>query len=271
MTTPANLQFLRSLVRDRSAIVLNEDKDYLLETRLSSVAKDAGLATLDALVQRLRAGNARLLETTVIEAVTTNETYFFRDAHPFETLRTTVLPELIDRRSKERSLRIWCGASSSGQEPYTVAMLLRDLIPTIDTWNFEFIATDINESVVEQARQGIYKKHEVERGLPADMLSRHFDRNGTGWQVKADIRRLVTYKTLNLKSHWPLHGMFDLVFIRNVLIYFDVKDKHDILDRAKRLLAPDGALFLGGAETTVNLHEGYQPVQCGRTTYYKHR
>ena len=180
-----------------------------------------------------------------------------------------VLPELIDRRASSRSVRLWCGAASTGQEPYTILMTLFETIPDISQWKIEFVATDINHTVLDKARSGVYKQHEVNRGLPATLLIKYFDRVGTDWVVQERLRKLVDYKILNLAEAWPFKDSFDIIFMRNVLIYFDVEMKKYILQRARRLLAGDGVLFLGGAETTVNLDDNYENVRTGRSVFYR--
>lgn len=271
MTSAAALSYLRDFVRTRSAIVLTDDKDYLLESRLGPVANDAGSDGLDGLAEKLRQGRDTALATSVVEALTTNETYFFRDKHPFETLRTVVLPELIAARRPKKTLRIWCAAASTGQEPYTIAMIVAGLLGHQPDWEVEILATDINQTVLDRAAEGIYRQHEVNRGLPTPLLVRHFQRAGTNWQLKEAIRGMVTFQRLNLLDPWPVRGPLDIVFLRNVLIYFDREVKHDLLDRVHRLLPADGSLFLGGAETTINLHDGYQSLRSGPTTLYKTR
>lgn len=265
----AATDFVRSLVYERAAIVLGADKDYLVESRLVPVARSRGLESLDALAAELRKPGQHELIEEVVEALTTNETYFFRDQHPFEVLRRSVLPRLIEARAATRRLRFWCGAASTGQEPYSVVMTLLDVLPDVSQWNIEFIASDINHTVLDRARAGAYRQHEVERGLPAALLHRHFDRVGSQWVIKQRLRDLVDYRVVNLAEAWPLHGAFDVIFMRNVLIYFDVETKKRILNRSRRLLSPDGVLFLGGAETVVNLDDEYQHVREGRSVFYR--
>lgn len=265
----AATDYVRSLVYERAAIVLGADKDYLVESRLLPVARSHGLDGLDALAAQLRKPGQHDLIEEVIEALTTNETYFFRDQHPFEVLRTSVLPRLIEARASTRRLRFWCGAASTGQEPYSIAMTLLDVLPDASQWNIEFIASDINHTVLDKARAGAYKQHEVNRGLPAALLLRHFDRVGTQWVIKQQLRDLVDYRIVNLAESWALRGEFDIIFMRNVLIYFDVDTKKRILNRCRRLLSHDGVLFLGGAETVVNLDDEYQHVREGRSVFYR--
>jgi len=269
MTETNSMDFIRKFIYDRAAIVLGADKDYLVESRLLPIARKHGLEGVDGVAQQLRGGRARSLEDDVIEGLTTNETYFFRDQHPFEVLKTSVLPGLIESRSATRKLRMWCGAASTGQEPYSILMTLLEALPDAAQWDIEFVATDINHTVLDKARSGIYKQHEVNRGLPATLLVRYFDRAGTDWVIKQRLRDMVEFKIMNLAEAWPFREEFDIIFMRNVLIYFDVEMKKYILQRARRLLRDDGVLFLGGAETTINLDDKYENVREGRSVFYR--
>ena len=271
MTAAASLDYLRDFARSEASIVIDETKDYLLESRLSPVANDAGVEGLDGLAARLKRGGDRNLKVQVVEALTTNETYFFRDKHPFETLRHKILPEILEGRKATKRLRIWCGAASTGQEPYTLAMVLREAMPNLAQWTVEIIATDINQSVLDKAAEGIYRQHEVNRGLPAPMLIKYFERAGAHWRVKADVRKMVDYRQLNLFHPWPFHERFDIVFLRNVLIYFDVLAKKKVLTSTRKILRDDGVLFLGGAETTSGVDDSFASVREGRTVYYRIR
>ena len=268
-TNPESLKYLRDLVYRRSAIVVEADKDYLLESRLQPVARGAALESIDELVKKIRADERSALTSAVIEAMTTNETSFFRDAHPFEALRTKILPDMIAARASSRALRIWCAASSTGQEPYSIAMAIRESFPELASWNVQIIATDLNTAVLARARTGIFKQLEVNRGLPAPYLIKYFDRVGADWQINADIRKLVSFQELNLLDRWPLFAAQDVIFIRNVLIYFDIPTKRQLLGRVRQALRPDGYLVLGGAETTLNLDDGYVPVRVGPSVYYQ--
>jgi len=271
MTPSGTLDYLRGFILSESAIVLDPTKDYLIESRLGPVAKDAGLGDLEALAKQLRRGVDSDLRVRVVEALTTNETYFFRDQHPFETFRQTLLPRFLSARARQKSLRIWCAAASTGQEPYSLAMILSDCLHDAPSWCIEIVATDINRSVLDKAREGIYRQHEVNRGLPGAMLDKYFARNGSDWQICPAIRSMVRYEPLNLLNAWPFVGTFDVVFMRNVLIYFDVPTKQAILARTRRHLAHDGVLFLGGAETTVRIDDAYAPAREGSTVYYELR
>jgi len=273
-----SLRYLRDLVYRRSAIVVEPGKEYLLEARLLPLAKEeaaaGGAPSLDGLVRRLREHpESHPLHTRVVEAMTTNETSFFRDVHPFETLKNVVLPSLIKARASTRQLRIWCAAASTGQEPYSIALTIREHFPQLASWSVQIVATDINETVLARARSGTYKQLEVNRGMPAPLLIKYFDKTPHGdWQLKPDVRNLVSYQHLNLLEKWPMMGRHDIVFIRNVLIYFDLQTKRDILRRIRETcLKPDGALFLGGAETTMNLDDSFEVVRAPKTVFYMQR
>lgn len=266
-----SMAYLRDLVYRRSAIVLEDDKQYLIDSRLSPLARELGLGSIDELVGKLRVDASGVLVHRVIEAMTTNETLFFRDLHPFEALRTRLVPDLVTARAAQRSLRIWCGAASTGQEPYSIAMTLCESFPQLASWDVKIIATDLNSTVLERAREGKYRQLEVNRGLPAKLLVKYFERQGADWQLKPEIRNLVTFKELNLLDAWSHLGEHDIVFLRNVLIYFDVETKRRILGRIRRTLRKDGVLVLGGAETTTNLDDGYVPLRIGNGVYYQLR
>lgn len=269
MTDTISLEYIRKFVYDRAAIVIGADKDYLVESRLLPVARKHGVEGVDGVVQELKKFAAREIKDDVVEALTTNETYFFRDQHPFDVLKEVVLPEILEKRSGQRKLNLWCGASSTGQEPYSILMTLFEAVPDLAQWDVKFVATDINQTVLDKAASGVYKQHEVNRGLPASLLVKYFDRVGTDWVVQQRLRDKVEFKILNLAEAWPFRGSFDIIFMRNVLIYFDVEMKKHILQRARKLLTSDGVLFLGGAETTVNLDDNYKNVRSGRSVFYR--
>ncbi len=267
----SDFTFISDLVRKQAAIVLEPGKEYLVESRLAPLAQAEVQGTISDLVARLQSDRTGQLASKVVDAMTTNETLFFRDGHPFESLRTIALPELIATRSTERRLRIWCAASSSGQEPYTLAMVLKDVLSAHPGFQVELLATDVNEHMLTRTREGRYSQLEVNRGLPIAMLMQHFDRSGTQWEAKADLRSMITTQNLNLAAPLPRMGPFDLIFMRNVLIYFDNETKLKILTQARRLLRPDGYLFLGGAETTLNIDPGWDRVSLGPSTVYQAR
>jgi len=264
MTTSAeSFQYVCDLVRRRAAIVVEPGKEYLVDSRLAPIAKREGLESIDALVKKLRADDRGPLAGQVIEAMTTNETSFFRDIHPFEILRTKLLPEIIKARAATRTLRIWCAAASTGQEPYSIAMTIRHHFPELASWSVQITATDLNVAVLERARTGIYRQLEVNRGLPAAMLIKYFDRVDADWRIKAELRQMITFQELNLLDRWPLTSAPDIVFMRNILIYFDVETKRAILKRVRTTMRADGFLVLGGAETTINLDDQFVSLRAG--------
>lgn len=268
---PSQLNYLRTMVHRRAAIVIEPSKDYLIEARLAPVARDAGFESIGDLIGDLRAPptpRTISLEKRVIEAMTTNETFFFRDVHPFVALENAVIPELVRKRTS-RQLTIWSAACSTGQEPYSIAILLHDRFPELQTWTVRIVATDLAESILEYARRGRYRQVEVNRGLPLPLLTKYFDRDGSEFCLQQRIRQRVTFQVLNLIERWPTMPQLDVVFLRNVLIYFDVETKRSILKRVKQAMAPGGFLFLGGAETTLNLDDSFERVQEGNAVFYR--
>jgi chemotaxis protein methyltransferase CheR len=266
----ADFDYIRDVVRRHSAIVLETGKEYLVESRLIPLARQEGEASISSLVSRMRSDVSGRLTARVVDAMTTNETSFFRDVHPFDAFASTVLPALLERRAAQRTIDLWCGASSSGQEPYTIAMLLEEALAGRPGWKARLLATDLNAEMVERTRQGRYSQLEVNRGLPAPRLVRHFDRVGTEWQVKPSLRAVVQAQQLNLVAPWPPSlGPFDVVFLRNVLIYFDADTKRSVLRRIRGVLRPGGVLFLGSAETTLGLDDRFERVVMGRATAYR--
>jgi chemotaxis protein methyltransferase CheR len=261
-------EYLRKFVRERSGLVLSADKQYLVESRLLPVVRRAGLAGLAELVQRLRAPNSDGLAAQVVEAMTTNESFFFRDKIPFEHFRDTIIPELIAARASRRRIRIWCAAASTGQEPYSLAMSLREMGARISGWRIEIIATDISNEVLERARAGIYSQSEVQRGLPITLLLKYFTQIGDNWQIAAGIRAMVQFRPLNLIADFSHLGVFDVVFCRNVLLYFDQQTKSRVLGQVARRMDRDGGyLVLGAAETVVGLTDRFKPVAESRGLY----
>jgi chemotaxis protein methyltransferase CheR len=267
--TAQDFEFICRLVRDRSAVVLETGKEYLVEGRLTPLALQLELGSISALVGRLRAVPDNGLATRVVEAMVTTETSFFRDLHPFETLRTTILPELIRRRADEKRLDVWCAACSTGQEPYSLAILLREYFPSLAGWRVNILATDLSGEVLERAKEGRYSQIEVNRGLPAALMVRYFRQHGSMWELAEEIRRAVEIREMNLVPPWPALGRMDLVFLRNVMIYFDVDTKRSILGRVTRLLRPDGYLLLGSAETTFNLDDSLRRVESLKGGFYQ--
>jgi len=265
--TPLDYDYLRKLLRERSGLVLAADKQYLVESRLLPVARRAGLAGLPNLVQKLKEPNAEQLVIEVVEAMTTNESFFFRDKIPFEHFRDTIMPALQGARAAQRRIRIWCAASSTGQEPYSLAMCLKEMGSRVAGWRIEIIATDLSNEVLEKAKAGIYSQFEVQRGLPIQLLVKYFSQIGETWQIAPEIRAMVQYRSLNLLGDFAHLGLFDVVFCRNVLIYFDQETKSEVLDRIARATDRDGYLVLGAAETVIGLTESFKPVHDRRGLY----
>lgn len=265
----ADFDFVASLLHHQCALVLEPGKEYLIKSRLTPVAQKNGLATLDQLIQRLRDRRDPALVTAVVEAMVTTETSFFRDVHPFEALKKSVLPHLIELRRSQRQLNIWCGASSSGQEPYSLAILIREYFPELNNWRIRFSATDVSQEMLERSRVGRYSQLEVNRGLPTPLLLKWFRQDSAFWQIDQSIRSGITFSQLNLSQPWPAMPQWDLILLRNVMIYFDVSAKKEILGRTARVLARDGYLLLGGAETTLNLDDSYRRVENLRTGFYQ--
>ncbi|MCB1920678.1 MAG: protein-glutamate O-methyltransferase CheR [Candidatus Competibacteraceae bacterium] len=269
-TCASDFNYIRELVRRHSAIVLEADKDYLIETRLTPLARQAGFASLEALIAALRANSATsTLRNQVVEAITTHETSFFRDFHPFEALKTTVLPELLAKRSSS-NVTIWCAACSSGQEPFSIAMLVREHFPTLRN-RVRIIATDLSGAILARAKEGLYSQIEVNRGLPAVLLTRYFQRQGLQWRIRPEIRQMVEFRQNNLAESWPPIPPLDIVFMRNILIYFDLGTKKAILAKIRGVLKSSGYLFLGSSETTLNLDAAFEPISMGKSVCYKLR
>jgi chemotaxis protein methyltransferase CheR len=262
-------EYVRALLRERSGHILDADKAYLVETRLLPVARRHGLASVDDLVRRLQSRANEQLLSELVEAMTINETFFFRDGHPFEALRQSVLPELVRRRSAVRCLNIWSAACASGQEAYSLAILLRHDFPALAGWNIRLMASDLSTVMLERARRGRYSNLEVARGLAPELLRAYFEHQQHGWHIRDELRRMVEFHCINLSGPWPELPIFDLILLRNVLIYFDVPTRQDILRKVRRLLRPDGYLLLGGAETTHNLDDGFVPVSFGPSSFYQ--
>jgi chemotaxis protein methyltransferase CheR len=265
--TPHDYDYLRKSLKERSGLMLSADKQYLVESRLLPVARKAGLGNLSELVTALKRGHAAALMTAVVEAMTTNETFFFRDKTPFENFRSTVLPALMRARPNSRYIRIWCAAASTGQEPFSLAMSLKELGSVIDDWRIDILATDLSNEVLERARRGIYTQFEAQRGLPIALLIKYFKQVGDMWEIAPAIRAMVKYHQLNLLSDFSHIGMFDLIFCRNVLIYFDHETKVDLLDRLAGATFRDGYLVLGAAETIMGLTDTFKLVPETRGLY----
>jgi chemotaxis protein methyltransferase CheR len=267
--TAQEFTFISTLVRRDAAIVLEPGKEYLVEARLMPLARQAGASTVSEFVLRAQQRPEPEIQRRIVDALTTNETSFFRDGEPFTAMTTMVMPELLSRRASTRHLRVWSAACSSGQEPYTLAMQLQDHLP--GGWTYEILGTDISAEMLQRAEAGQYTQLEVNRGLPAASLVRHFERVGATWRVSQQLRRNVSFRRLNLAAPLPPLPPFDVIFLRNVLIYFDVETKRSVLQRVSAALKPDGWLFLGSAETTIGIDDRFERVVTGRTSAYRLR
>jgi len=258
--TPGGYEYLRGMLHEKSGLALTGDKQYLIESRLIPVARRHGHAGLDELVRAARNPGSEALRADIVEAMTTNETFFFRDKTPFEHFDNLILPALLKARSNRRRLRIWCAAASTGQEPYSLAMMLDQNAHKLAGWNIEILATDISIEVLEKAKAGLYTQFEVQRGLPINYLMKYFKQVGDMWQIAPTIRQKVKFAPFNLLADYAALGSFDVVFCRNVLIYFDTETKRDVLARMAGSLAPDGYLLLGAAETMLGVSERFEGV-----------
>jgi chemotaxis protein methyltransferase CheR len=256
-----------NLLKQRSGLVLTKDKAYLLESRLMPVARKWNMKGLDELAATVRSRKEEALLRDITEAMTTNESSFFRDQKPFELFRTLVLPQLLESRAARRQIRIWSAACSSGQEAYSLAMLLHDEAAKVAGWRIEIIGTDLSAEMVERAKSGIYTQFEVQRGLPIQMLVKHFRQNGDKWQISPQIRQMATFREFNLLGDLAPLGQFDVVFCRNVLIYFDQPTKSRVLEQVSRIMPADGLLYLGGAETVLGITERFRPLEGQRGLY----
>lgn len=263
----ADFDIYKDILKEKSGLVITPDKSYLLESRLAPIAKKWGCDSLETLALKLRGIPDKALITEIVEAMTTNETSFFRDMKPFDLFCDTVLPFIKTARVNQRKIRIWCAAASSGQEPYTLAILLKEASAQFPGWNFEIIATDISHDILAQAREGIYSQFEVQRGLPIMLLMKYFKQHGDRWQINEDLRKMIKYDYFNLLDPMSKLGKFDIIFCRNVLIYFDAPTKGTVLDNMAKQIENDGFLFLGGAETVMGITESFAPIPDKRGLY----
>lgn len=259
----------RDLLKEKSGLMVTQDKAYLLESRLPPIASKWDFPSLDTMTGHLRGVPDPKLIDDIVEAMTTNETSFFRDMRPFDTFRDVVMPYLLQARIHERKFRIWCAAASSGQEPYSLAMLLNSQKSQFSRWKIEMLATDISKDILEAAQRGLYSQFEVQRGLPVQMLLEHFKQIDDRWQISDEIKRMVQFKQFNLLDSMAGLGQMDVIFCRNVLIYFDEADKADIFSRLAKQLKDDGFLFLGGSETVLGITDEFAPVPDLRGVYAK--
>lgn len=267
--TPESVSFVCGLVRERSAIELDASKTYLVEARLGPIARERGFATTTDLIENARTLRAPDVQRRIVEALTTNETSFYRDIHPFDALRTKIIPESIAHNVAKRGLNIWSAACSTGQELYSIAMLLRTHFPDLLNWNVRLLGTDISQDVLERARNARFTQIEVNRGFPAALLMRFFQRQEMHWQLIPEVRGMAVFEKLNFIEPWPALPPMDVVFLRNVLIYFSPETKKSILAKIRKVMAPHGVLFLGAAETTMGLDDAFERVQAANSIFYR--
>ena len=267
----ADFEYIRKLMHDHSALVLTEDKTYLVESRLTPLLKEIGVHSLHELVRRLKTESFSCTHQRVLEAMMTTETFFFRDSEPFKMLQDFILPDLLQQRQSERRLNLLCAGCSSGQEPYSIVMLLQEHFPELRSWDLTLIASDISGEMLARAQAGQYTQHEVSRGLSPSLLNKYFQLQGKVWRINHDLRQQIDYRQFNLAQTWPTLPTMDIIFMRNVLIYFDVPTKQRILNQVRRVLRPDGYLFLGGGETTITLDAAFRPTQFDKSICYRLR
>lgn len=264
--TPPDYEYLRQLLKDKSGLDLSVDKQYLIDGRLLPLSRQCGLSGIGELVQKVKGGSASTT-AQVIEAMTTNETFFFRDKVPFDHFRLSIMPEILRTRANRKNVRIWCAAGSTGQEPYSLAMCLKEMGAAMAGWRIEILATDLSLEVLEKSRSGLYSQVEIQRGLPIQLLVKYFRQVGDLWQINPDIRAMIQHRQLNLLNDFSQLGVFDVIFCRNVLIYFDRDTKINVLNRLARAIGPDGFVVLGAAETLVGLTDAFMPFPERRGLY----
>lgn len=263
-----DFDMLSKILKERSGLVLTEEKIYLLESRLTPIARKKGMETLDDLINEIRLRRKEDLLREITDAMTTNESFFFRDNTPFDLFREEVMPSLLKSRASSKRIRIWCAAASTGQEPYSLAIILKEMEAKLSGWNIEILGTDLTQQVLDKAKAGIYSQFEVQRGLPIKLLMKYFTQAGEMWQISENIRKMVSYRPFNLLNNYSAMGKFDVIFCRNVLIYFEQKTKSEVLDRLRGQLVEDGTLFLGAAETVLGLSDKFKPVPGKRGMYH---
>ena len=262
-----DFEYIAELLYKRSGLVITQEKAYLLESRLNPVARKWELDGFESLISQMRAKNDERMLVDVTEAMTTNESFFFRDNRPFDQFKDMVLPHLIETRKTQKKVRIWSAACSSGQEPYTLAMILKEESAKLAGWNFEIVATDLSNEILSKAQEGLYSQFEVQRGLPITLLMKYFTQEGDKWRISDEIKQMVKYKPFNLLDDPGALGRFDVVFCRNVLIYFDQETKGKVLDRIAKIMPDDGFLYLGGAETVLGISGSFEVIPGQRGVY----
>lgn len=269
MLSARDFQFVRELLRREAAIVIDDGKEYLVETRLAKVARVEGYDSAEELIEVARNRGKATLHYRIVEAMTTNETSFLRDTTPFTAIRRTLLPELVAKRRNRRELSIWSAACSTGQEPYSLAMVLRETAPLLTGWHVRLLASDISKQVLERGKEGKYVRHEVNRGLNPELLQRYFNQAGDDWQVRGQLRCMIEWQELNLVRTWPVMPRFDLVLLRNVLIYFDVPTKQLVLNKLRQVLQPDGYLLLGAGESVAGIDDQFESTDVDGVSFYR--
>lgn len=268
MIAALDYDFLTQFLQERSGLALGSSKEYLLESRLIPLAQSFGLNGIAELVLALRRNPPESLASSVVEAMTTNETSFFRDKTPFDELREQMLPKLLADRATVRRLRIWSAASSTGQEAYSLAIMLREHYPQLADWHVEIVGTDLSKAALARAEAAVYTHFEVQRGLPIQMMVKYFQQESGGWRVKEDLRKWTRFRSLNLLEPFQHLGTFDIIFCRNVLIYFENPIKKQILDRMSKMLRPDGYLALGAAETVLGVTDTFERLRACKAAFY---
>lgn len=271
MMTSQDFDYVRALVREHSAIVLGNDKAHLVETRLHGLLRQTGNSSIHLLIQELRHKPFGELHRQVVEAMTTNETFFFRDQWPFAVLAQQVLPELVSVRAVDREVTLWSAACAAGQEPYSLAMVMDRSPMQAFNWRIRILGTDLSQQMVDRTRTGRYSRTEIERGLAPDLRERYFSQEGEEWVAREAIRSMVETRVLNLAQPWPPLPKMDVIFLRNVLIYFDVETRRRIVDQVRRQLHPHGVLFLGSTENILGLDDSFERVADGKHVHYRLR
>lgn len=264
---PNEFNALRDMLKKTSGLVLTDDKQYLIESRLAPVAKKLKFPTMEALVSEWRRTQDKTIQNHIVEAMTINESFFFRDKTPFDNFENVILPSLQESKKTQKHIRIWSAAASTGQEAYSLAMIMKEHAADLDGWRIEIIGTDLSSEALEKAKSGLYSQFEVQRGMPVKYLVKNFKQVGSMWQIDSNMRSKVQFRQFNLMNSFSILGRFDVIFCRNVLIYFDKDTKKDILQRMEKQTTSECFLTLGASETLVGLNEGFKPVAGTRSLY----
>ncbi len=272
IVTSSDIEAVSGLVIDLCGILLDESKGYLIESRLTPIAEAAGCRSFADLAYQARHSGDHALQTRIVDAITTNETLFFRDQSPYEALQFKALPEMIDSKIGSvypKRLRIWSAACSTGQEPYSIGMTLCELIPDIHSWDVSILATDISDAAVRQASAGRYSPYEIDRGMKPDLLKRYFNQDAGGWKIRDEVRSLVKFQRINLLETFSALGMFDVIFCRNVAIYFSPQARAGLFNRLANILNPNGYMFVGSSESLADLGPQFAPQHHCRSVFYQ--